>query len=155
MADAAPPDVAQPSSILLAVRLMYVGAALSVIGLLTTVFRTDEIREAIEDSDRTLTESELDTAVNVGIAFAIVIGLVGVGLWIWMAVTNGRGRSWARVVATVFGCLNVAFTLLGFSRPESTGLANVIGVLGAVLAVVILVLLWRPDSSRYYEAKSR
>jgi hypothetical protein len=155
MSYAAPPDVPQPSSILLAVRLMYVGAALSVIGLLTTVFRTDEIREAVEDSDRTLTESEVDTVVNVGIAFAIVIGLVGVGLWIWMAVTNGRGLSWARVVATVFGGLNVLFTLVGFSRPESTGLANVIGVLGAVLAVVILVLLWQPESSRYYEAKSR
>jgi hypothetical protein len=155
MAYAAPPDVAQPPSVLLAVRLMYVGAVLSLVGLLTTVTRTDAIRDAVEDSDSSLSESEIDTAVSVGIGFAVVVGLVGVGLWIWMAVTNGHGYSWARVVATVFGCLNVGFTLLGLGRPEATGLSNAIGLFGVALAIVILVLLWRPESSRYYEIKSR
>jgi hypothetical protein len=155
MSYAAPPDVPQPPSIRLAVRLMWVGAALGLIGLLTTVTRTDAIRDAVEDSDSSLSESEIDTAVGVGIAFAVVVGLVGVGLWLWMAWANGQGKSWARVVATVFGGLNAAFTLLGFTRPEATAVSNLVALVGLALAVVILVLLYRPDASRYYDIKSR
>lgn len=154
MAHAPRPDVEQPRSIAQAVRLMFVGAALSAIGVLLTFTQTDAIREAVEDSDQTLTESEIDTAVNVGIGFAVVSGLVGVALWIWMAITNGQGKSWARVVATVFGVLNVVGTLISLTGPGATGLTIATSLISVVLAAVILFLLYRPESSRYYEAKS-
>src|SRR5690606_39263381 len=73
MAYAPRPDVPQPKSILQAVRLMFVGAALSAVGVLLTFTQTDAIREAIEDSDSSLSESEVDTAVNFGIGFTVVI----------------------------------------------------------------------------------
>lgn len=154
MAYAPRPDVPQPKSILQAVRLMFVGAALSAVGVLLTFTQTDAIREAIEDSDSSLTESEVDTLVNVGVAFAVIFGLVGVGLWIWMAVTNGQGKSWARVVATVLGALNILGTLFNMTQPGSTTASLVLALVGVVLAAAILVLLYRPESSRYYEAKS-
>jgi hypothetical protein len=153
MAYAPRPDIEQPASIRLAVRLMLVGAALSALGVLLTFTQTDAIREAVEDSDDSLTQSQIDTAVNVGIAAAVVSGLVGVGLWVWMAVANGQGKSWARVLATVFGGLNLIGALFSFVGAGSTGLSVGLGLVSLVLAVVILVLLYRPDASRYYELK--
>lgn len=154
MAYAPRPDVPQPKSILQAVRLMFVGAAISAVGVLLTFTQTDAIRESVEDSDSSLSESEVDALVNFGIAFAVVIGLVGVGLWIWMAVTNGQGKSWARVVATVFGVLNVLGGLISLSGPGATTVSLLTNLVSIVLAAVILFLLYRPESSRYYEAKS-
>ena len=127
---------------------MWLGAGLSALGVLLTFTQTDAIREAVEDSDQTLTQSEIDTAVNFGIGMAVVSGLVAVGLWIWMSVVNGQGKSWARVVATVFGALNVVGTLFSLVGPGATALSLVLSVVGLVLAAVILVLLYRPDSSR-------
>ncbi len=155
MAYAAPVQVEQPPSIRTAVRLMWVGAALSALGVLLTFVQTDAIREAIEDSDSSLTQSEIDTAVNVGIGVAVVSGLVAVGLWFWMASANGQGKSWARVVATVFGALNVGGTLFNLASVGSTALSLVLSVVSLALAVVILVLLYRPESSRFYDFRSR
>ena len=154
MANAPRPDVAPPPSIVQAVRLMWVGAALSALGVLLTFTQTDAIRDAVEDSDQTLTQSEIDTAVNIGIGVAVVSGLVAVGLWIWMAVANGQGKSWARVVATVFGALNVVGALFSLAGPGATTLSLLLSLVSLVLAAVILFLLYRPDSSRYYELKS-
>ena len=154
MAYAPRPDVPQPTSILQAVRLMYVGAALSAVSVLLGFTQTDAMREAVEDSSPTLSESEVDTAVTIGMGFAVVFGLVGIGLWIWMAVMNGQGKSWARVVATVFGGLSVVGTLLTLAGGGATTLAIVTNLLSLALAAVILFLLYRPESSRYYEAKS-
>jgi hypothetical protein len=134
---------------------MYVGAVLSAIGLVSTFFQTDAIRDQIEDDNPSLSESEIDTAVSVGVAFAVVIGLATVGLWLWMAYANGRGQSWARVVATVLGGLSILATLAGLAMGSSTGISLVFSLITVVLAAVILFLLYRPESSRYYDLCSR
>jgi hypothetical protein len=148
-------DVPQPSSIATAVKLMWVGAALSIIGLLIGILTTDTTREQIEEDNPNLTADEIDTAVAVGVGFAVVISLVAVGLWIWMAWANGQGKSWARIVATVFGGLGILFGLLGLVLNPATPVSVVLTLVNLVLAIVILVLLYRPDSSRFYEARSR
>ena len=123
--------------------------------MLLTFTQIDAIRDAIEDSDDTLTSSEVDTLVNVSIGSAVVAGLVGVGLWVWMAVKNGQGRSWARVVATVLGALNIVFTLLGLAGGTATAVTLVSSLVSLVLAGVILYLLYRPESTRFYDFRSR
>ena len=152
----APPPGApeRPPSIRTAVRLMYVGAALGLIGVLSTFFQLDAIRDRIEDSEPSLNESEVDTAVAIGVVSAVVIGLVAVGLWLWMAHANGRGQSWARVVASVLGGLSIASTLLSLATGTTT-LGLVFSVITVVLAAAILFLLYRPESSRYYAQCSR
>jgi hypothetical protein len=147
--------VPQPSSIATAVKLMWVGAALSIIGLVIGFLTTDTAREQIEEDNPNLTADEIDTAVAFGLAIAVVISLVAVGLWIWMAWANGQGKSWARIVASVFGGLGILFGLVGLLLNPVTALSLVLTVVNLVLAIVILVLLYRPDSSRFYEARSR
>jgi hypothetical protein len=150
----APTDVEQPSSIRNAVRLMYVGAVLSVLGGLSIFLQVDAIRDQIEEDDPSLTGDEVDTAVAIFVVTFVVISLISIGLWLWMAYANGRGQSWARVVATVLGGLSIVSALVGIAT-GSGGVGIVFSILSVVLAAVILFLLYRPESSRFYEARSR
>ena len=84
----------------------------------------------------------------------VVIGLMAILLWVWMAETNRRGKSWARIVATILGALNIVFTLVGLLLGGNSGLVVAFSMVSAALAAVILYLLYRPDSSAYYEAVS-
>lgn len=147
-----------PKSILNAARLMYVGAALSAIGVLLTLLGGDAIRDAIEESNGVsgpaLTQDQIDAAVSLTIAFTSVIGLGAVGLWLWMASANKKGRSWARTVATVLGGLNILLSLGTLALASSTTVTTLINLVSLALAVGILWLLYRPESTRYYAAVS-
>ena len=101
---------------------------------------------------RALTASQVDSAVSVAIVIAVVVGLVSVGLWLWMASANGKGRSWARIVATVLGALSVLSLLSSVAQGQMTTLNLVVSLVSLALAVAILVLLWRKESSAYYDA---
>ena len=83
---------------------------------------------------------------------AVVVGLISVGLWLWMASANGKGRSWARIVATVLGALSVLSLLSSVAQGQMTTLNLVVSLVSLALAVAILVLLWRKESSAYYDA---
>ena len=72
-----------------------------------------------------------------------------------MAWKNGQGRSWARVLATVFGALNLLFTAVGFLSPGMTTVSLGFGAVNVVLAAVILVLMWQKSSTAYYNAVSQ
>lgn len=139
-----------PSSILNAVRLMFVGAGLSALGIIFAIATTDSMRDQLVDADPDLSGSDLDAAVTIGVGVAVVIGLIGIGLWIWMALANKRGLSWARIVATVLGGLNILLTL--FSLIQATTGSAIISLITIALAAVIIWLLFRPESSQYYNA---
>jgi hypothetical protein len=148
---AARPAPTPPPSILTAVKLMYAGAALSAISFLTSLLTQESVRDQIAEANPDYTEEQLDTTVAYGVAFAVVIGLIAILLWVWMAETNRRGKSWARVVATVLGALNIVFTVIGLSLGQSSGLVVVFSLVSAALAAVILYLLYRKESNAYYE----
>lgn len=147
----------QPSSVAIAVRLMWIGAVLSVIPVLVIPTLRDGIRTELE-KDELLSSGDIDAAVGVAIAVGIVGGLVGTGLWIWMAVMNGRGRSWARVTATVFGGLYLAMNLIGLLGDDAFGVQQsgpivVLTVITMVVALTTIVFLWQPTSSTWFEAR--
>ena len=148
----AAPPVEAPSSITRAAQLMYAGAGLGLVGILLGWATKSQVHDKVASASPTLTASQVDAGVTGALMFATVFGLVGVGIWLWMAAANKAGKSWARIVATVLGALNVVFTLIGLAK--SSGLSIVVSILSLVLAVVIVVLLWRPESSAYYQAKS-
>ena len=149
---AAAAPVERPSSVTRAVQLMYVGAALSLVGIIVAWATKSQLNEQIAAATPTLTPDQVESAVTISLAVGTVIGLVAVGLWLWMAAANGAGKSWARVVATVLGALSVLSAV--FSLTSGTGITIAMQVLSLVLAVAILVLLWRPASSEYFRARS-
>jgi hypothetical protein len=143
-----------PSSMLTAVKLMYAGAALSAISFLTSLLTRDSARDELAEANPGYTEEQLDTALAFGIALAVIVGLFGILLWVWMAESNRRGKSWARVVATVLGAINIVFTIIGLFIGQNSALVLAFSLLSAGLAAVILYFLYRPDSNAYYEAVS-
>lgn len=148
-------DLQQPSSIRNAVRLMWVGAVLSGLNILAVFLVRDDLRDLIEESDRSLTADQVDSALTTMMTVAGLIGVMAVALWIWMATANGQGRLWARTTATVLGALYVAVNLVAFVGGELTLPRVALGLLGIGLPVAILVLLYRPESTRFYNAVTR
>jgi hypothetical protein len=140
-----------PPPLALAVRLMYVGAVLSILDIVLLLTQRDALRSQLAKAGTSA--SALDAAVTVAVISTIVIGLIGTGLWVLNAVFNARGAKWARVLSTVLGVLAVVTTLLSFTQPD-TALNRALSVAQLLVAAAVVLLLWRPDSSRYYEARS-
>ena len=155
---AAGPPPERPKSLDLAVTLMRVGAVLSLLGLVLVFFMGDVMREAVETSMRDagteMTPEAVDAAVAVGTVFAVVVALIGVALWLWMAHMNGKGRGWARILATVFFGLFVLSTLASLAQPAPV-LSRVATLVQVALGAVIVFLLWKKESSAYYAAMSQ
>jgi K+ transporter len=138
---------------------MWAGAVVSllslVVGLSTMGSAKADIREELSKDDPNVSQSTIDAAYAIGVAVVVVAGALGVLLWLWMAWKNGQGRSWARIVATVLGCLNAVFMLLTFTAPSADATALAFSSINLALAITILVLLWRKESSDFYTARSR
>jgi hypothetical protein len=146
-----PPGPPQP--VRTAVLLMYAGAALSAIEIIIGLLTISSLKNAIRSRYPGYTSSQLHTAEVVGVTTVVVIGLIGVGLWLWMAWANGAGKSWARVVASVFFGLNTIDLLTLVARPHATlGLA--LAILVWLVGLGAILLLWQRESSAYYQARS-
>ncbi len=154
-----PGSAEQPQSIRTAVLLMRIGAGLSLLSLVLTLATVgslrDDIRADLQAQGTSFTESQVDTTFNVAIAIAVISGLIGVALWLWMAWANGKGKKWARVVATVLAALGLLSLLVTLTTAGTTTLSLLLSVVTIGVGVVAVVLLYRPDSSAFYEANSR
>jgi hypothetical protein len=156
-----PPASAEPpsgqratpaTSLLAAVKLMYVGAGLSLLGMFFALATRGQLRDQLIEEDPDQTAAEVDRAVNMASGVSVVIGLISVGLWLWMARANGRGEAWARIVATVLFGLNIVLT--AYNLAQTTGFGVVINITAIALSAAILWLLYRKDSTAYYASAS-
>lgn len=152
------PDLTPPAAVRLAVRLMRVGALVSVLSTIVAMATygsfKDDVAEQMRASDPNISQDLIDTSIAVGITFSVAVGLLGAVVWLWMAWKNGQGRAWARIVATVLGGLNIVFTLLGFASGQAGPAVLVLSLVNLALAISILVLLWKKESSAFYAAAS-
>lgn len=139
----------------MAVRLMWVGAAMSVVsilfGLLGTGGDKERLREEMLKDDSAVTSADIDNAFTLGLIFSVVFGLFVAALWVWMAWKNGAGRGWARHVSSVLGIFNIVGAATSLGNPDIGLLSRSLTVISAVLALAILVLLWRSESTKFYD----
>jgi hypothetical protein len=140
-----------PPSILTAVKLMYAGAAMSTIGLIIAVVTSSSMKSAISTQYPGYSSSQLNAAEAVGIAIAVVAGLLAIGLWIWMARANGAGRSWARILASVLFGFSTLDLLVLVARPHAI-ISLLFQILVWLIGLGVIVLLWRKESSAYFQA---
>ena len=130
-----------PLSMVNAVRLMYAGAGITVVlGVtfgLTTHSRTLHVGDP--------TSGAYQAGYVVGGA---IPGLIAGGLWLWMAWANKRGRSWARILSTVFFGLLTLYTAVGLvTLPAAPKLAFILEWAAGLTA---MVFLWQRQSNQYY-----
>lgn len=145
-----PGPLARPASMRRAVFLIYAGAAVAMANGLVDGLVTHNVMVYTYRSTSSGT-----TTVHQGSSAAagIIFGIIAAGLWLWMAWKTGAGRSWARVLSTVFfGLTSLQFlgsigTLMGSG---SKAVDLIVGLAGWGIGLAALILLWQRESSQFF-----
>jgi len=147
-----PERPAPPPSVLNAVKLMYVGAAVSTVSLVISLVDISGTKAAIRKARPSLTAAQVNQLNTFIIALAVVSGVIGVALWLWMARANGQGRNWARIVSTVlFGLATL--DLFGVLSQPKTVLGLVFPVLTWLIGAGAVFFLWRSESNAFFKPR--
>jgi hypothetical protein len=143
-----------PNSVQTAVKLMYAGAALSLIELIVGVATIGAVRRAIVKAYPHYTSSQIHKLEVADVLIAIVVGVIAIGLWLWMARASAAGHNYARITGTVFFGLNTLFLLVGLARPH-VGLGLVFNILVWLVGLGAVIMLWRAESGAYFTRQPR
>jgi hypothetical protein len=141
-----------PSSVLNAVRLMFVGAAFAVVSAIVAISTKSTIKSKIAAKNPDFDAQKLNTAVNVTIGTIVVFGIIGIILFIWLALKVRKGRNWARIVTWVLTGLGI-ITALGSLAQNVAGATRVVDLIGGVLDVAIVVLLMQKTSNAFFKRR--
>ncbi|GAA2755983.1 hypothetical protein [Actinopolymorpha rutila] len=141
----------RPRVVQIAVYLMYLGAALSAVSAVAVFGSRDRLaadaRKMLSGQKQPLTPDKIEATVNTSLTLFVVLGVLSVALWILMAVMNGKGQPWARMLATVLAVANVLnFVLTGLS---------VVGLALLVTGTVAAVMLWLPAARPWFTTTRR
>jgi hypothetical protein len=140
-----------------AVRVMYAGAIVSTVNLVILLAFIDYVKAYHAVLGHQLTTAQVSQLNTPFVTLSVVSGLVPIALWLWMALANGCGRNWARILSTV---------LFGVATLDLTGPFGTPGIRVSVVPVVFgpavpvltwlaglaaVWLLWRPASTAYFK----
>ena len=158
--DAAPspdqtPQASAPQSVLRAVRVMYVGLAASLLGVVIDMTTLSATRSEILKRNPGFTPAQVNNAEHVTIGIFIAGGLIGAALWLWMAQSCKAGKGWARVVSTVFFGIDTLSVLVGATGVQGGGAARFYGFVIWAIGLVAIILLWQRSSSDYFRSAPR
>lgn len=153
-----PDDSDIPGSVRKAVRCMLAGGATTAILGIFLLIATIVNRNALTDSSG---KKLSNTAFTSGVVGTIVTYAILVTIWILMARLNRAGRTWARILASVFCALATLGTYQLINSLRGGETITVIwivyitlGVLYWLFGVFAIALLWRPESTRYFRERS-
>jgi hypothetical protein len=147
-----PERPAAPPSVLNAVKLMYVGAAVSTVSLVISLINIGGTKDAIRKAKPSYTAAQVNQLNTFIITLAVVSGVIGVALWLWMARANSQGRNWARIVSSVlFGLATL--DVFGVLRQPKTAIGLVFPVLIWLVGLSVIILLWRRDSTEFFKPR--
>lgn len=145
----AQPRTDPPRSVVMAVRLMYAGAAITAIGVVISIIAVLTGQDSLRASHPNATVAQLHATQNALIAVAVISGLLEIGAWIFMARLNRAGLKWARIVATVLlglGTLNLILRLT-----SGGGVSNLLyTVLTWLAGAGAVYFLWQRESNDYF-----
>ena len=142
-----------PQSVLRAVRVMYVGLAASLLGIVVDMTTLSSTRAEILKQNPDFTQSQVNSAEHLEIGLFIAGGLIGAALWLWMAQSCRAGKGWARVVSSVFFGIDTVRVIAGVAGSTGGGgLARIYAVLVWLIGLVAIIFLWQRSSSDYFRA---
>lgn len=153
------PALVAPSSVKGAFLIYVIAAVVSVISIVLVV-TSGVWNEAIAaaGTDVTADGTSATSLVNTAKVASIVVGVIFIALYLLFAFKMRAGRNWARIVLTVLSVLSIlsaarataSITVQG--RVYSVGSSQAIGWIGAVLAIVAIVLMYLSASNAYFAA---
>ena len=157
-----------PSPVRAAVKLMYVGAAMSIVTAFVDPLTRSGLKAAIEKGTNSaarihglprLTTSQLSSSVIDNLVMAVIVSLVSVLLWVFIARASTAGQWSARVTASGLFGLNTLILLIGpadlsvrgpASRPTEACLFIV-----WLIGLGVILLLWQRASSGFFNASHK
>ena len=131
---------------------MYVGLAASLLGIVVDMTTLSATRSAILKRNPGYTAVQVNNAEHLEIGLFIAGGLIGAALWLWMAQSCRAGKSWARVVSTVFFGIDTLSVLVGATAVQGGGLSRIYGFVVWAIGLTAVILLWQRASSEYFRA---
>jgi hypothetical protein len=140
-----------PASVLNAVKIMYVGAATSILGIAIDIATINTTKRALARRSPNMTASQLSSAQHVLVVAFIIGGLIGAAAWIFIARACQRGQNWARITGTVLFAIATIDSLIGLTTPIAGGV-KIWAVLVWLVGLAAIVFLWRRSSTAYFRA---
>ncbi len=138
-----------PNSVLTAVRLMYAGAALSVVELIVGLATIGSVKTAIHNAYPRYTPAQVHSLEVASVVIGVLVGLVSIGLWLWMARASAAGRNYARITGTAFFGLSSLFLLLSLRSPHAN-LGLVFNLLVWLAGLGAVIMFWRSESAPWF-----
>jgi hypothetical protein len=138
-----------PAAVLQAVRVMYLGAALSVAHAVIYVATIGAEKAALARHSPNVSAHTINTLAHIVVISESILALIGAVLFAWIARWCMKGRNGARISGTVLFAIAVLGMAYDFLSPETT--LNLVFVVVVVLTgLVAVVLLWQRRSSAYF-----
>lgn len=146
-----PTRPAPPRPVVLAARLMYVGAAVSALNLIAGLFTVGAVRSTLHHARPDLSPTQLHQYTVFLVVSSVISAVVSIALWLGMAYATRAGHSWARIASTVLFAINTLLLAVSVARVQ-TVLDLIVSLLVWVVGLAAVVLLWRKESSAFYAA---
>jgi hypothetical protein len=133
-----------------AVRLMCVGAVLTLAGVATVLVTLGGVRSAVGHD---LTGRQWPTVMLTQVDFWLASAPIGAGVWLWLAWANGRGYHWARPAFTALFVLLtiVPFFGLGEDRLPYTWRDVIATTVLWLVGLAAMALIFSQTASLYYQ----
>jgi hypothetical protein len=147
------PQPDRPLSVATAVKLMYAGAALEVLGVLISIARMGSLASALVSKDGYSGSQAHSIARHDTVLFAAG-ALIGAAVWAWMARSSAAGRSWVPGLAVVLLCLDTAAVVL-IARPHDAVSITAAGVPWLVGLAATICLRRRDATWFFHQAQVR
>jgi hypothetical protein len=138
-----------PASVHNAVRVMFAGAAASLLGIAIDIITVGATKTAIEKHSPSLSASQVSSTQHVLIAGFAAGGVIAAAVWIILALACRRGHNWARVTGTVLFGLSTVDTLAGLTAPLAAAV-KIWAVVIWLVALAAVVFLWRRESGAFF-----
>jgi hypothetical protein len=145
-----PQRIPPPRPVLTAVRLMYAGAVIEVVGVIIALVSRGSLKSSILSRHPAYTAAQLHTAESARTIPLIVGAVIAVGLWIWMAWANGRGRSWARIVSAVFFGISTLDLIVAAVLVRGAVASTIVGVVIWLIGLAVIILIFNKESRPFY-----
>jgi hypothetical protein len=140
-----------PASVLNAVKVMYVGAATSILGIVLDVLTVGATKKAIEKRSPHLSVSQINSSQHVLVIAFIIGGLIGAAAWLFLARSCQAGKNWARITGTVLFVIATVDTFIGLSSPIA-GTVRIWGIVIWLVGLTAIVFLWQRASTAFFKA---